>query len=391
MYTAVIKNEHALDIDEVSILGSAPRMEKCDPAMLAWKGQVSDAYKLAAPAGIKLPWDRRSSPESMEVDNISESCTSRSDQEEDLTLPDCMEICNGLDGDSCDNTSHTTPVEHSAYLSQDDDGESHSSAEQQSWTAETEESPPPYTYAALIGMAILASPEHQQTVNQICEWIGAQFPYYRDQGVLISRKGKHNRIRSQITRVLDSDGAFAKSKIGRTNQWSIKPDLEYSHLQNELENLSRQFQSMDLASCVDSTDEQMQTEAKEPPASHICPSCPSVFTHSLDLDHHLMTIHSAELDGWRCEECGKVFARQKLLLQHAEERDHSPFKCGDCGARFGVLWKMVRHARKTGHTLSKRYAKEVLECGDCGNTYVGRNNLGQHVRGFCSGNTGGTS
>ncbi|GEQ72612.1 hypothetical protein JCM33374_g6299 [Metschnikowia sp. JCM 33374] len=79
---------------------------------------------------------------------------------------------------------------------------------------------PPYSYATLIGMAILSHPEKQLTLSQIYSWISETFKYYRREDV-----GWQNSIRHNLS----LNKAFvkgAKSKDGKGHFWCIQPDSE---------------------------------------------------------------------------------------------------------------------------------------------------------------------
>lgn len=79
---------------------------------------------------------------------------------------------------------------------------------------------PPYSYATLIGMSILSSPDKQLTLSLIYSWISETFKYYRREDV-----GWQNLIRHNLS----LNKAFVKgpkSKDGKGHFWCIQPDCE---------------------------------------------------------------------------------------------------------------------------------------------------------------------
>ena len=81
---------------------------------------------------------------------------------------------------------------------------------------------PPYSYAALIGMAILRAPGRRLTLAQIYRWISDSFSHYR-----ASDAGWQNSIRHNLS----LNRAFIKQERpkddpGKGNYWAIEPGME---------------------------------------------------------------------------------------------------------------------------------------------------------------------
>ena len=88
---------------------------------------------------------------------------------------------------------------------------------------------PPYSYAILIGMAILRAPNRRLTLAQIYKWISDNFAYYRS-----IESGWQNSIRHNLS----LNKAFIKQERpkddpGKGNYWAIEPGMEHTFLKDK--------------------------------------------------------------------------------------------------------------------------------------------------------------
>ncbi|KAH3667150.1 hypothetical protein OGAPHI_002799 [Ogataea philodendri] len=80
---------------------------------------------------------------------------------------------------------------------------------------------PPFSYASLIGMAILRAPGRKLTLSQIYQWISDNFKYYKKGEV-----GWQNSIRHNLS-LNKSFAKTEKSKDGKGHFWKIVDGFEY--------------------------------------------------------------------------------------------------------------------------------------------------------------------
>ena len=97
-------------------------------------------------------------------------------------------------------------------------------------TVEDDGGKPSYSYAQMIGMAILRAPNRRLTLSQIYEWISSSFAFYRED----TKQSWHNSIRHNLSLNKNFDKVERpKGDAGKGSYWIIVPGAEHIFLKDK--------------------------------------------------------------------------------------------------------------------------------------------------------------